>query len=187
MSRMSSSTMVRVRFGWLVACAAVGLAGPRCGGGPGGGADPLGEVALALADVPADVGCIRIGVSGGGRTLSPAFDVTAGTDFSATLIGIPVGTVTFSAAAFSGGCADAGSTATPGWVSDDVTVAVVLGKQSTVALTLHRNGRAKITVDFADEAACTPTGAACLVSSQCCSRACTRGACQDVPDAGADL
>jgi hypothetical protein len=178
---MSSEMKVRVRFGWLVVCAALGLAGPRCGGG-GPGQEAVGEVAVALAEVPADVGCVRITVAGGGRTLAPAFDVAAGAAFATTLDGIPVGTVTFSADAFSGACADVTAATIPGWVSDDVMAAVVLGKQSTVALTLHRNGRAKVTVDFADEAACTPTGTACLVSSQCCSRSCSKGMCQDLPD-----
>jgi hypothetical protein len=37
------------------------------------------------------------------------------------------------------------------WISDDKTVNVVQGRSSSVTLTLYRNGRAKVTVEFADQ------------------------------------
>jgi hypothetical protein len=69
-------------------------------------------------------------------------------------------------------------------VSEPVQEAIVIGRIASVALTLHRNGRAKVTLDFADEAACQPVASACLLASECCSRTCQRGTCQS-PDAAA--
>jgi hypothetical protein len=37
------------------------------------------------------------------------------------------------------------------WISDQKTVNIVQGRSSSVTLTLYKNGRAKVTVEFADQ------------------------------------
>jgi hypothetical protein len=47
------------------------------------------------------------------------------------------------------------------WISDEKTVNLVQGRSSSVTLTLYKNGRAKVTVEFADQDGGTdarPTG-----------------------------
>jgi hypothetical protein len=142
-------------------------------------------VTLALAEVPAEIGCLRVTAAGVDRTAARDFAVTPGQPFTTVLTGVPLGTVAFSAGAYPGSCEEVTASTHPAWISEEEIVAVVLGRQASVSLTLHRNGRAKVTIDFADEPACTATGAACVSSSQCCSRSCSRGTCQD-PDAGTE-
>jgi hypothetical protein len=138
-----------------------------------------GQVVLGLAEVPADVGCLRITAAGTDRTLEREVDVDPGKPFSLTLAGVPLGTVHFNAAAFAAACSTVTASTIPTWASDEVTAAIVLGRQSTISLTLHRNGRAKINADFADEPLCTATGATCVSSSQCCSKTCSKGLCAE--------
>jgi hypothetical protein len=144
------------------------------------------QVVLAITAVPTDVTCVRLTAAGPGRTVSREVDVMAGAEVNESFGGLPLGTVDFLGEAFTGACTAVSKATIPAWVSDPAQEAVVLGRIATVALTLHRNGRAKVTLDFADEAACLPVAAACLTSGQCCSRACKGGACQS-PDAGAEL
>jgi hypothetical protein len=63
-------------------------------------------------------------------------------------------------------------------------VSVSLSHIASVQLTMHRNGRAKVTIDFPDEPICSPEGAACATASTCCSRACSKGVCKAIPDGG---
>jgi hypothetical protein len=142
------------------------------------------QVVLAITAVPADVTCVRLTAAGPGRTVTRELDVMAGAEVNEALAGLPLGTVDFKGEAFTGACTAVSKTTIPAWVSDPVQEAIVLGRIATVALTLHRNGRAKVTLDFADEAACQPLAAACLTNTECCSRRCTKGICQaPVPDA----
>lgn len=144
------------------------------------------QVTLAITSVPADVACVRITAAGPGRTAVREVDVAPGAMVNEPFSGLPLGTVVFKGEAFAGRC-DAVTKATiPGWVSDPVTVSIVLGRSVTVDLTLNRNGRAKVVVDFSDEPACSGTAAACLTSSECCSKSCVRGSCQGVDGGTSD-
>jgi hypothetical protein len=146
-----------------------------------------GEVVLAINSVPVDVACIRVSASGPDRAVSRELDVMAGAALNEPFSGLPLGTVVFTAEAFSAACESVTKATVPAWISDPAPTAVVLGRIASVALTLHRNGRAKVGIDFSDEPACSPPAAACLTSAECCSRACGRGVCQPVdggpPDA----
>ena len=101
-----------------------------------------------------------------------------------TLTGLPVGTVTFTGEAFTSACSAVTKSTVAPWASAPVETSIVVGRLTTVELTMVRNGRAKVDVTFAEEAACTPVGAACRINSECCSRKCTAGACV-IPDAAA--
>jgi hypothetical protein len=67
------------------------------------------------------------------------------------LTGLPVGAVVFSANAYSGACSTVTKSTIPMWLSDEKTVTIAQGKSSSVTLTLYKNGRAKVTVEFADQ------------------------------------
>lgn len=135
------------------------------------------QVILAIASVPADVACVRITAAGTGRTVAREIAVASGEAVNESFSGLPLGTVTFLAEAFPGTCQAVTKVTVPTWVSESMPVSVVLGRMATVALTLHRNGRARVNVDFADEPACSPAAQICLNDSECCSRACVRGSC----------
>jgi hypothetical protein len=149
------------------------------------GSDPRVQVVLAINTVPPDVACVRVTAAGPERTVIRELDVVPGLMLSESFSGLPLGTVVFSADAFSAGCDVVTRATVPVWLSDPAPTAVVLGRIASVALTLHRNGRARVGVDFADEPACSAGAVACLSSSECCSRVCSRGLCHP-PDGGLD-
>ena len=110
-----------------------------------------GKVMLSLATIPEDVNCVRVTVTGAFRDVVSDFDVAPGDSLSQSFAGLPVGAVVFSAEAYASACASVTKSTIPMWISDDKTVNVVQGRSSSVTLTLYRNGRAKVTVEFADQ------------------------------------
>jgi len=142
------------------------------------------QVLLAITSVPAEIACVRITASGAGRTVAREIEVRPGMSLNESFAGLPLGTVAFKGEAFAAGCDAVTKATTPSWVSDAVPVTVALGRIATVALTLHRNGRAKVSLDFADQPACSAAGFACLTGNECCSQSCLNDVCA-MPDAGA--
>jgi hypothetical protein len=135
------------------------------------------QVMLAIAVVPAEVRCVRITAVGPGRTLERELDAVGGMPLTKSLAGLPLGTVTITGEAFPSACDAVSKSTIPAWVSDPVDVAIVLGHSSTVELTMVRNGRAKLDINFSDEPACSPGGASCLGGSECCSKSCAGHVC----------
>jgi hypothetical protein len=166
---------------------------------------PVGVVRVAITMVPADVSCISL-TAVGSRTATQLFDVTPGSSSVLMMPGLPTGAVTFTALAFAGPCSMAGDISTANWVSDPVTLQVAAGMVVDVSLVMHRNGRARVGVDFQDDtmaqgtcndgiqnstetdvdcgganmahicAACAD-GKHCLVAHDCVSGVCTGGVC----------
>ena len=157
-----------------------------CMGGiePAPGDDGLGQVSVSLSVVPADIQCLRVTGDGPDRSVVRDLDISAAAPLTATLTGIPLGPVVFGAQAFSAACGDVTKSTVADWVSDPTTVSVSLSHLASVELTMHRNGRAKVTIDFPDEPLCSPEGAACASASTCCSHSCSKGACKAIPDGG---
>jgi hypothetical protein len=62
-----------------------------------------------------------------------------------------VGAVVFSANAYAATCDSVTKSTIPMWISDEKTVDLVQGRSASVTLTLYKNGRAKVTVEFADQ------------------------------------
>jgi hypothetical protein len=151
-----------------------GLAG--CGFAPPPPEGPE-QVMLAIAVVPAEVRCVRITAAGPGRTLERELDAVGGMPLTKSLAGLPLGTVTLTGEAFPSACDAVSKSTIPAWVSDPVDVSIVLGRSTTVELTMVRNGRAKLDINFSDEPACSPGGAACLGGSECCSKTCIAHVC----------
>jgi virginiamycin B lyase len=123
------------------------------GGGTGGGAsEGIGEVRVALAQVPADVKCVQLTVAGATRSVVQPFDVAAGQSTSIlSIAGAPLGADTVTGQAFSTACAAVGLSSVPDWVSDAVPATVQAGTAADVILVMHRNGQVSACVDFQDD------------------------------------
>ena len=142
-----SHRLRRGRLGALLSVLAAGCGLPeRDGGG-------VEQVVLTIGVVPADVACVRITATGAARTVLREIDVAAGTAVSESFSGLPLGPVAFKAEAFPGACEDVTRSTIPTWASESVSASIAVGRLSTVALVLYRNGRAKVGVDFIDEQA----------------------------------
>jgi YVTN family beta-propeller protein len=140
--------------------------------------DLHGEAELALLQVPADVACIRI-TAAGARTVERNLDVVPGANTVFNLTALPTGNVSFSGQAFSQACSSVGSNA-PNWVGDPVSAVVTTSPPVQVTLSLRRNGRSTVGVDFEDDPVCALEGSACTTNAGCCTGlACTGGVCVD--------
>jgi hypothetical protein len=131
--------------------AAVSLLGPGCDDHYAAGADESGQAMLSLDAIPDNVTCVRVTVAGEFRSSVNDFDVVPGGAFTQALSGLPVGAVVFSASAYPAACASVTKSTIPTWISDDKAVNLIQGKSSSVTLTLYKNGRAKVSVEFADQ------------------------------------
>jgi hypothetical protein len=185
---VATSPAVRRLAAAATLTAVVNLTAAGCGDTRlGRGLQKETQVVLAITAVPTDVTCVRLSATGQGRTVTREVDVTAGAEVNEAFGGLPLGTLQFLGEAFPGACTAVTKATIPTWVSEPAEAAIVLGRIASVALTLHRNGRAKVTLDFADESACQPLGASCLATAECCSKHCIRGACTAGADAAAPV
>ncbi len=143
------------------------------------------QATLIIQTVPADVSCLRITATGPGRALVREISVRSGNTLTENLSGLPLGQVVFTGEAFPADCGAVTKATLPGWVSEPVTVSIILSRIATVNLTLSRNGRAKVGIDFTDDPACSPVAEICRLSNECCSHQCDRGVCvAPTPDGG---
>lgn len=127
------------------------VAGVGCDDDHAAQSEQTAQVMLTLPEIPEDVTCIRVTAAGEFRTSVKDFDVVPGTTLTEALTGLPVGSVVFSANAYGTTCDSVTKSTNPLWISDEKTVNLVLGRSSSLTLTLHKNGRAKVTVEFADQ------------------------------------
>jgi hypothetical protein len=110
-----------------------------------------GEAMLSVGTIPDNVACVIVTATGEFRTEVRNFDVAPGNTLAEALTSLPVGAVVFSANAYSQACASVTKSTVPMWLSEEKTVNIVQGKSTSVTLTLYKNGRAKVTVEFADQ------------------------------------
>ncbi len=145
---------------------------------PGGSApDEVEQVVLKIAEVPSDVRCLRVTVTGPGRTVEREIETSGESSLTQNLSGLPLGTVSFLGEAFTAACTSVTKSTIAAWTSQPVTTSIVLGRLSTVELVMTRNGRAKVEITFNEEGACTAIGQACRIASECCSKKCTAQLC----------
>ena len=155
---------------------AVGCQGTHSPGSPGD--DDTGEMSVALTEVPSDVSCLRLTVTGLSRTVvKPVPLVTGASTANIALTGLPLGKVTVLAEAFGAQCAALIATSVPVMISDPTDASIVQGTVTQLSLVLKRNGQMTVSVDFGNEPACSANGTACLAAAECCSGACTAGIC----------
>ena len=110
-----------------------------------------GEIAIALAVVPADVACVQIDVTNPDRVVRNRFDVVAAQS-STTLhmSGVPIGSDSVSGKAFASLCSAVTDSSVPTWTAASVPTQVSAGAAANVALIMHRNGTLNACVDFED-------------------------------------
>jgi hypothetical protein len=132
---------------------AAGLAGviAACGGGSSSSINPQGEptgdVQVALTQVPSNVECLKLSVSGA-RSQTKLLDVTPGAAATYSLTKLPLGIITISAEAFAQMCGSI-TGATANYLTEaPVSVRVDPVDVSTVTLKLVSNGRVNVGVDF---------------------------------------
>jgi hypothetical protein len=146
---VSTSTCTRTLRATLALLAA--LAGAGCDKDHAPQSEETGQAMLSLATIPDNVTCVRVTAAGEFRSVVSDFDVVPGDALAQALTGLPVGAVVFSANAYSAACTSVTKSTIPMWISDEKTVNIVQGRSSSVTLTLYKNGRAKVTVEFADQ------------------------------------
>ena len=122
----------------LASCGGNGLAPPD---------DEPGAAVLTLSSVPPDVMCLQV-TAVGSRQVMKRFDLQVGGSPSLEMGGLPLGDVQFSSTAFAEACG--GTTSTETWFSDPTPVVTAKGIVSHVVLTMRRNGRSAISIDFED-------------------------------------
>lgn len=109
----------------------------------------LGVATAAVTNVPSDVSCIVITVTGN-RVAERKFDVTTGASSVLSMKGLPVGSVTFVGNAYPTACSAVTSSSSPTWLSDPVNATLSAGVDAPVTLPLRRNGSSTVSVDFED-------------------------------------
>jgi alpha-tubulin suppressor-like RCC1 family protein len=112
--------------------------------------EDVGVARLAITEVPTDTRCIRITVSGS-RQVVRDFTVIPGAAAAFSLGQLPLGPATFLGEAFSPVCPQVAAGTAPGWVSDPAPAVVATNPPVQVTLTMRRNGRASVVIDFLDE------------------------------------
>src|SRR5437016_1731374 len=113
---MTSNSGIRGRQ-WG-AWAALGVALVGCGAsGPSGVEGDVGQIAIALTQVPGDVSCLRVSAKGAARSVTKLIDLRAGdSSVNLSLGGLPLGKVTFVADAFGERCSDVAATSVATWL-----------------------------------------------------------------------
>lgn len=146
---------------------------------PGGGATQYGTAELALREVPADVACVSIHVTGpNGHAEEHAFDVDPGDEtIYRDLQRLRAGPATFRAEAFRVPCVAIGG-ATPNYDSDPAVAQIRPGEATAVTLFMRGVGSADVTLEFPGDDECLPDGELCVNDEDCCSGACAEHVCR---------
>jgi hypothetical protein len=166
-NRSRAGTEYRTVHCVLLTAALAGLASCTDGADLAPGQDPesgVGTVVLSLTEVPEDVLCMRITVAGA-RTVVRTFDTTPAVPSVFRMGGLPLGEATFTGEAFPSVCAAIGPDILPNWISDPIPLVVSAVVENAVNISMRRNGRATVVVDFLDASACSQPGTTCLVAN----------------------
>ncbi len=153
----------------MVMCGAVLVTGSCDGASRDGSTDDLGQVQVALTQVPTDARCLRLTANAPARQITRQVPLTVGAAaFTTTFGGLPVGALTVSGDVFGVACSNVGSSTVATWVSDPVSVTTTLGGMPSVSLLMHRPGSVGVSVDFCATPPCTPTTVTCAAGQQLC-------------------
>src|SRR5450631_1622882 len=132
--------------------AGLGLAGCRTSSSPSSGDPQTAQLFLEVTNVPTDVSCIEVTVTGA-TTETQLFDVTPGQSGTITVGGLPSGAVTVNELAFPVPCAQVTSSTLASWVAQQpVMTQLVPGQTTDISIVLRRAGQLSISNDFADGA-----------------------------------
>ena len=126
------------------------LAAAACGGSRA--PDPTGAAAIALSEVPADVGCLQLTIASASRTFQRMYTLTASGAQTIHASSLPTGQVSAAANAYAlpqqGGCGIIGPQTAASWVSEPASATLLPGIEAAIKLVMRPNGRAGVTVDF---------------------------------------
>lgn len=129
--------------------------------------DEVGEIALALATLPADIKCLTCGVSGNQRVVRE-FDEAALKQGSLSFFGAPLGEVSVDGQAYAVPCSALTKDILPSFIANPVKAQVEPGALTHVELSMHKNQGLAIAVSFDEDdkdstqPACHPAaGTAC--------------------------
>ena len=100
---------------------------------------------LALTEVPADVHCLRVTITG---TRTVVRDIDVANAGLATIDGLALGPSTLGADAYHVACAEIQASSVPTWTSDRFEAEVTCEPPLEVTFHLRRNGRAHVGFDF---------------------------------------
>jgi len=128
-----------------------------CGAPASEGEERVGAATAEITQVPAQVACVDIHVSGASKTTAQKFDVTPGGSSILPMTGLPTGNVTFNALAYSAACSAVASSTTATWVSEAVPATLTAGTPVSVNLVMKKNGAANVGIDFPEDDG-TPPG-----------------------------
>jgi hypothetical protein len=120
-----------------------------CGGG-GATTSPnaeTGDVQIALVQVPADVACLKLTVTGA-RASTQLLDVTPGAAATYTLSRLPLGIITIAGEAYGQFCSAIGGAVASYVTEAPVSVRVDAVDVNKANLLLIRNGRVSVGLDF---------------------------------------
>ena len=145
------------RMAWLTSTLLAACLGAGCAGDTSAGRDEdaVGSAVVSLTEIPSDVACVRIDVGGATRSEHRNFDVMPGASSAELRMDrLPVGQVSVDVTAFDGACASVTDLSVPGWISDTLAATIARGQVARLAVSMRRNGRSTLSVDFpADEVA----------------------------------
>jgi hypothetical protein len=132
----------------VVTLVASPLAACSSGASPSSSGDgATSSLNVALTQVPANVACIEIDVTGNPGA-KQQFNVVSGQSSVFSLGGIGVGGVDVSGRAWNASCATSG-TATPTWIAPNVSTVVTTSAVAQVTLEFSPTGSASVGADFA--------------------------------------
>jgi len=140
-------------LGWLVACSAlVGTLGCAAGNGADEGVagddGAVAQVTATLAVVPADVTCVSF-VLTGSTSATKRFTVSPNTKSVKLDLGqLPLGSVSLAPVAHNLACSSVTANSVATWIGQTVTISVVPGLVTDVAVTLRQNVPVGANVDF---------------------------------------
>jgi hypothetical protein len=132
---------------FAVACSSLALVALGAACSSAGSGEDVGVATAAITQVPAQVGCIEIDVTGA-RSVTHRFDVTSGQSSVLSLTGLPLGLDTFVGLAYPGACAAVTGATQATWISDATQASLVAQQVSSIAVNLHPNGESSIAVSF---------------------------------------
>jgi hypothetical protein len=162
--------MIRRCFALALTCCSI--AAVACSAGAPEEED-IGRASAAITQVPAQVGCIEIDVTGA-RSVTQRYDVSAGQSSVLSLTGLPLGLDTFVGLAYPGVCSAVASAAQATWISDAVQASLVAQQVASVTLVLRPNGESSVGVSFqGDDGGSDAQTVACAVPQTMCGGTCT--------------
>src|SRR5512145_2940585 len=136
---------------------AIGVGLGACANDAAEGEPEAAQVAIAITQAPGGVQCLVVRVRSNTRTEEREIPVVPGSAITASLTGLPSGSVSLHAAAYDENCQALTAAAVPTWLSDpsEQPLMLVAGNATLWDLALRPNGVVNIATDWADDSANT--------------------------------